>query len=258
MKEKYYVKDILERFQITRDALKYYEKQGLVWGARDENGYRCYGFQDMKRIERVLWMLKLGYSIEQIRTYLSGRSFEEEMQMNAVRLRELEKELLLARERLRFARHMDAYQSEIPAHYRHWLICRDTVICPGCERATQLGGITQREMELLHLNGDLTVAHRESFDRMMAMEVVLYNDDCRHCDCERVIRGTFAQGIIKLADMGDLPRQLRAIRAEVERQGYTMERKVYCFYAYYVEAEPKEEGVAVNFFIPLLEKEGNT
>lgn len=257
--KKYYVKDILEWFQITRDALKYYEKQGIAKSYRDANGYRYYDFLAAKRIERALWLLKMGFSIDQIKHYLTGLPFEQELQMNAARIRGLEEEIRLLQEKLKFVRHMDAYQRMIPEYYRQYSICHDVRICAGCQQGIldSLGALSRREMRVLHLGEDLSVEKETVYEKVMAHEVLLYNDACKNCRVPPMAQGTFVQGIVKLSQMGDLQKLLPQIQADVDRQGYTMGREVYCTYGYYIEAEPKEEGIAVSYLIPLRRKEEN-
>lgn len=257
MKEKMYVKDILDRFQITRDALKYYEKQGIVHGHRDDNGYRYYDYLAVKRIERVLWLLKMGFPIEQIKQYLNGLPFEQEIQLNKARIQELEDQIVQLQEKLRFVKHMDAYQQKIMDYYRQYSICHDIKICTGCEQGknTSIGGLGQREMKVLRLNQDCAIVGEQLFDRSIAKEVLLYSDPCQHCSKASVIHGPFVQGIIKLIDFDGIESVLPQIRLDMEQQGYEMGAEVYCYYDYYIEAEPKEEGIAVNYFIPLRKKE---
>ena len=257
MKEKMYVKDILDRFQITRDALKYYEKQGIVQGYRDDNGYRYYDYLAVKRIERVLWLLKMGFSIEKIKQYLDGLSFEQEIHLNKARMQELEDQIVQLQEKLRFVKHMDAHQQKIMDYYRHYSICHDVKICTGCEQGknTSIGSLGQREMRVLQLNQDCTIVGERLFERSIAKEVLLYSDPCKNCSKASIVHGPFVQGIIKLENFGGIERIFPRIRLDMEQQGYEMGTEVYCYYGYYIEAEPKEEGIAVNFFIPLRKKE---
>ena len=257
MKEKMYVKDILSLFEITRDALKYYEKQGLITGQRDVNGYRYYDYLDVKRIERVLWLLKTGFSVDQVKHYLRGLPFEEEMRMNAVRIQELEEEIRLLQDKLRFVRHMDAYQRMIPEYYRQYAVCHNINICAGCEQGqmNRLGALSHREMKVLHLREDFSVERVSYHDKILAAELMLYNEECRDCTCTVIANGSFVQGIIKLKDLEEFPKRLPDIQQDMDQQGYILGHEIYCFFLYYIEADPAEEGVAVNFFIPIQKKE---
>jgi len=54
------------------ETIRYYEKLGLMPGTpRDENGYRAYGDDLVRRLRFILRARQLGFTIEQIRSLLS-------------------------------------------------------------------------------------------------------------------------------------------------------------------------------------------
>lgn len=62
-----------EKFGISRTALLYYDKLGLVSPtARAANGYRLYGEEDQQRLRQVLLYRDIGVPLEQMPALLAG------------------------------------------------------------------------------------------------------------------------------------------------------------------------------------------
>ena len=60
---------------ITKKNIRFYEEQGLLSPGRNrENGYRDYSDDDIKTLEQIKFLRKLGLPIEEIRLMQSGKS----------------------------------------------------------------------------------------------------------------------------------------------------------------------------------------
>lgn len=60
---------------ITKKNIRFYEEQGLLSPGRNrENGYRDYGEEDIKTLQQIKLLRKLGLPIEEIRSMQSGKS----------------------------------------------------------------------------------------------------------------------------------------------------------------------------------------
>ena len=67
------IKEVEERTGISRQNIRYYEKQGLLHPERNlENDYRVYGEAEISRLNEIKLFRKLGISIEEIRRMLDG------------------------------------------------------------------------------------------------------------------------------------------------------------------------------------------
>lgn len=65
------IAEVSERFGITADTLRFYEKAGLVQPVtRDRSGVRDYGHDDLMRIDFILCMRKAGLPIDVLKTYV--------------------------------------------------------------------------------------------------------------------------------------------------------------------------------------------
>ena len=51
---------------VTTKALRHYERVGLLAPARTGGGYRQYSYADMQRLERVLGLRALGFSLKDV------------------------------------------------------------------------------------------------------------------------------------------------------------------------------------------------
>lgn len=78
IKTRYTIHDVAALLGISTDAIRLYEKEGLVSPLRDpNNGYRYYEFAQIHRILGISLYRQLGVGIAEIRDLLGKSSFEE-------------------------------------------------------------------------------------------------------------------------------------------------------------------------------------
>lgn len=73
-----YIKAFSEQTGLSADTLRYYEKEGLLQPARDENGYRTYGGRDSEWVGFILRLKAMGVPLAQIKEYARLRYLGEE------------------------------------------------------------------------------------------------------------------------------------------------------------------------------------
>lgn len=66
------IKEIEQRSGLTRANIRYYEQEGLLRPARQENKYRDYSDEDLETLLRIALLRSLGFSIDEIRRLQSG------------------------------------------------------------------------------------------------------------------------------------------------------------------------------------------
>jgi len=131
------VGEVAERLEVSPRTVKYYEELGLVEPEeRSTGGFRLYGRREIERLERVLRMKSIGYSLAAIRELLAVRDTAQEADRVTVlrtateHLREREREaserMLKIREDLRRA---ESLREELE---------RDIALCE--RRIRELGG----------------------------------------------------------------------------------------------------------------------
>lgn len=71
-----FIKEVCRMTGLTKKAIEYYEKKGLIAPAVEENGYRNFSEEDVKRLKEISVLRKLGLSIAEIREVLEGKNRE--------------------------------------------------------------------------------------------------------------------------------------------------------------------------------------
>ena len=82
------VSQIAKRYRLSRTAILYYEKCGLLKPAlRTEANYRVYGAREAKRLEQICLYRSAGVSVRDgVFLWFSGPSFETPAEVKAARL----------------------------------------------------------------------------------------------------------------------------------------------------------------------------
>lgn len=65
------IKEVSEKYNLSADILRYYEKLGLIDNVAKESGIRNYNDEDLKRIEFIICMKHAGLSLEDIKTFIN-------------------------------------------------------------------------------------------------------------------------------------------------------------------------------------------
>lgn len=76
MRDEYTIHEIAALYGVSADALRYYERLGLIRPRRAPNGYRLYSLRDIYRLTILRDLRELGFSMERIGQYLRGLSVE--------------------------------------------------------------------------------------------------------------------------------------------------------------------------------------
>ncbi len=107
-KELSQIGEVAERLGVSPRTIKYYEELGLVAPEeRSPGGFRLYGAADVERLERVLRLKGMGFSLAAIREFLAVRDAaqeatrEEILSETAEHLRAREREVAARIEKVR-------------------------------------------------------------------------------------------------------------------------------------------------------------
>lgn len=85
----YSIKETAEKLGIEANAIRFYEKKGLIAPKRATNNYREYAPEDISRLQMIVLYRKMGFSIEAIGKLLSRSGKEGEQLEQFVRQFEL-------------------------------------------------------------------------------------------------------------------------------------------------------------------------
>ncbi len=86
----YQISELAAEVGLSRTALLYYEKQGLMSGRRLENGYRVYSDKDLQRVRLILQLLAGGLTLKECKVCLETKVDKQFLQN---RLKALDEEI---------------------------------------------------------------------------------------------------------------------------------------------------------------------
>ncbi|MDO5416957.1 MAG: methyltransferase domain-containing protein [Lachnospiraceae bacterium] len=67
------IKEVADQFQINSNALRFYENKGLIHPVRDTNGYRMYSSEEVVRLQLIILLRKMDFSIDMIAQLLENK-----------------------------------------------------------------------------------------------------------------------------------------------------------------------------------------
>ncbi len=91
--KQYTIGDVSKRLGISRDSLRFYEKKGIISPQKLENGYRCYSYEDTRKLLDIMFYRRLNFSIEDINRILHKSSFGSYYTMIQEKIAEEEQEV---------------------------------------------------------------------------------------------------------------------------------------------------------------------
>ena len=92
--EKYSIGKVAKAFGFTKEALRFYERTGILIPQRNENGYRYYTRFQLQRVAVIKRMQNIGFSLKEIAAMLTD--YSQERLMENLRTCIAEKERALA------------------------------------------------------------------------------------------------------------------------------------------------------------------
>jgi DNA-binding transcriptional MerR regulator len=97
--------DFSKLSRVSIKTLRYYDELGLLRPAESDRftGYRYYAYEQLSRLNRILALKDLGFSLEQIKALLDAPPSAEQLR-GMLRLRQAEAQQQVEAERLRLAR----------------------------------------------------------------------------------------------------------------------------------------------------------
>lgn len=70
----YLIGDVAQMVGLSRDALRFYEKKGVISARKKENGYRYYSEDDIYKLMFILYHRKMNTSLEELEGLMSGKN----------------------------------------------------------------------------------------------------------------------------------------------------------------------------------------
>ena len=87
--------DVMKMLNISRMALRYYMRKGLISGVKDEeNGYHYFDYDDLLDLKEIVHLRQsFDFSVEEIRDYLDADSLDDYRHLVKNRMKTLKEEL---------------------------------------------------------------------------------------------------------------------------------------------------------------------
>ena len=228
MEEKLYqVKDIMDMFGITRDAIKYYEKKGLIEPARTESGYRLFDSFNVEKLKKILDLRDLGFSIKEV----IEMSEDAECEKNAVALtalrKETEKSIRELNKKLEKIRSYERSFFESKRFYQGFNVEYDVSFCIDCPLLSEQD---KRSFFVRQVNV-LSFDKAGSVEREKESYIVLgdtgLKDECQSCDKRRTTFKYVYRGVFPYKGKEQLCNMIRGAYKNASMEGYVLQNQVY-------------------------------
>lgn len=228
MEEKFYqVKDIMDMFGITRDAIKYYEKKGLIEPSRTETGYRLFDSFNVEKLKKILDLRDLGFSIKEV----MEMSEDAECEKNAVVLtalrKETEKSIRELNKKLEKIRSYERFFFESKRFSQGFNVEYDVSFCANCPFIFEADkrSFYVRQVNVLSLNTDGSV-ERENKSLIVLRNAGL-KEECPDCNKRKVTYKYVYRGVFPYEGEEKLCSLIRCAYKNASMEGYTLQNQVY-------------------------------
>lgn len=89
----YSIGDVSQRLGMSRDALRFYERKGIIHPKKLDNGYRSYSYEDLRTLMDIRFYRRINFSIEDISHILRHSSYPSYYSMIGEKIKEEELEI---------------------------------------------------------------------------------------------------------------------------------------------------------------------
>lgn len=225
----YQMRDLMERFGVTRDTVKYYEKKGLLVPKRTDNRYRTYTEADVQKLKMILDYRNMGFSLEQIAAQEPDQSFESRIE----EIRKIKEDISGKIEELQTSlKKLDAYEKMLRAdESRETDVEHACCICFFCKnKAYQYGkDAFVRDVKVIHFSDEYQIQNVEERVGILPNSRLKVERDCSKCPKSEMLFIPKAYYKVWLDD-GEQTMEafFGQIYKEAESQGYVLKKTAYC------------------------------
>lgn len=235
----YQVKDIMQMCGISRDTIKYYEKQGLIEPSRNDNGYRVFDTFNVEKLKKILDLRDLGFTVQEIIEMALEEATERDAE-SLVKLRKRTEEAIRGLhqklEKIRVyeqhfyenKRFLNGFNVECDFKY-----CLD---CPMIEEADKCSYFVRNaEIWTFDNNGDLD----EKLETSVILDDCGFKERCRECGKTREKKERVYRGMLPFEGEKEMQRVIWEKYQDAKQAGYRLKNKV-CVTKKILKSEGKE------------------
>ena len=228
LKEKeYQMKDIMERFGITRDTIRYYESQGLIHSQRKGNGYRVFDEVNRRKLKKILAFRNMGMTVEEIQQHLQCETQEERMEIISKLRNRTEQEILELNKKLKKIHEWEQSVCENSRFDAGFNAGYNLTLCVDCPHVT----VEDRQDFLLVNALEAELKPMEGLSNVRECELVKNSDlgreVCMDCPKRRVYKKYYRCRVRDINDKEQLNHLLKQQCHNLNIRGERMDEHMY-------------------------------
>lgn len=232
MEDKYYqMKDVMDKFMISRDMIKYYEKKGLIFPKRNDAGYRIYSEADIQRIKMILDIKDMGLDINDVEAQISPTGLEGVLKIVESRREEKEKEIVKLNEQMKKISCYEQWLINNKLYKDTFKVCYDFALCIGCKwiGSKQISSFYVRDLQIMYLSEKMKIETEDNRIAVLTKEAKSLHKTCDKCSGEKIVKfSKVYRGTWCYSDQGEIGAFLGNIYERAELLGYELCKKAYC------------------------------
>lgn len=122
MEQFYRIGDVSDRLGISRDTLRFYEKKGMIKPQKQQNGYRCYTYHDLRVLLDIMFYRKFNFTIEEINGIMLHSTYDSIQDMLQKKIEEEIGQLNRHKQSLKSLRITKGIMSRVEHHLKDYSI----------------------------------------------------------------------------------------------------------------------------------------
>lgn len=79
MRKKLIKSEIAKLFNTTKAAIRHYEDKEIIFSDEDINGYKLYDWEEVEKLDKIIFLKNLGVSIKDIKKYIDNEESAAEL-----------------------------------------------------------------------------------------------------------------------------------------------------------------------------------
>ena len=248
----YQMKDLIDKFHISRDTIKYYEKKGLISSVRNDTGYRLYDEVNMQKLRKIRNLKDIGFSLNAVDTQGTEKGISySKNEIEKIR-EEIEQQIIELNSRLDKLSVYEQWIFENKMYRDMFKITRDFKLCIECKNVIDSCSecFFVRDLLMLELSQENDIINMEEKEAVLSKASVRINRECEKCTSDKILtfpkayRGTWCY-----TGREDLQKLIYDAYERAQDLGYELCKTVYCIKK--VADKDGKECVLLDVIIPL-------
>ena len=248
----YQIKEVTDKFGITRDTIYHYEKHGLVSLKREENSYRVLDELNVQKIKKILDLRDLGLSIEDIKRYCACEQVNTRMEMMLEIQKRTEEEIRNLKRRLERIHAQQRNLSESARFVSGFNVDYNIALCIDCpyRTAEERKYFYVRDGFIIHVASNGNLLHMEKHE--ISIKHLKAGSFCGACGQEKPICRRVFRGRIIYENMEQFRDELQKIYQEGLALDYPLRQVFYA--TLQAPRINQKERLTVMLYIPMEEE----